>query len=469
VHDLLTDLAFIQSGVTFPPSSQKNRLKQYDLNFKHYEGSYNEDRQLVVMTREGYKIYDSKMITDNYFKLITDKFVGLLLTEKPMLSVTDKDKQQLIHDMVLDTNFWYKFQQVAKSFSMLGDGIFNVYKDANGGNTNWMNPSVVYKIVSEHDIDEVKCYLVAYEISETSYLGTTAKSDVKYIRFIAHYKGYYSEIVHSYNGTSLGSPVEYTSNGLGTIPLEGRTVETGLSDFAIQTVHNSRSIRSIYGVSDYDSIKPLVYEVEKRLTLGSIVIDKNIEGILIVPQGMLRTNELTGKTEFKGEGSIVTKPANADDPKYIAPDGKTEANEHLITQLIDELVKLSEYGKVFLFGEYKNASGEALKVMLKGALDKVSRQIDSLDFTVKKVLCLMAEYNGVSVTPKDINIGWQDGIAESLKTVTDAIKSMKESNTMSLRTLLMRFFNFTSEQVDDEFINIKNEQKDLGGTSNGQA
>ena len=461
-----TSLDFIGNGMEFPPKNNIPRLEAYRKHASHYDRSYALKRKLTVRTPEGDKTYKWQLISMNYFKLVTDKFLGLLLNEKPLVKVADKEHNKRLNDLIDNSDFWYKFQQVAMSFSQFGDGVFHVYRGKDGAEVGYVQPKLWYKIVDPEDINHVTCHLLVHPIHVPKRKGGELIYECKFIRFIAHYRGYYSEIVFTYSGSKLGKNVNYDFNGR-KIPKEGVTFKTGLSDFAIQSVHNSKPLTQIYGKSEYDAIEDAVYEYEKRLTLNSAILDKHSEPTMVADEDLFVPDETTGSVTFKGIGGIVGIRKDGVKPEYVTWDGKTDASEEMMTRLENNIITLSEYGKTFLLGEYSgNASGEALKTAMKGALDKVSRQIDSLQYTVRKVLCLMMELEGIKLSVSDISILWQDGITESDKTVAETVKIRRESSTLSIKGALVQYYGLSEEQAEKMYQEILSEPR--GGQVDGQ-
>lgn len=451
--EILTSLDFIKTGVQFPPVNQVKRLNSYIENSKKFDGTYVNDRVLVVRTHEGYKLYKDKIIGLNYYQLDTIKLLGLMFNENPVIIITDKEVQAITNTTLQDIDFWKYVADAVHSSQEKGDGPIGV--NPKNGRAYYTNPALVYKVVSPIDINHVTHYVLAHPIYKTIFNGGGISNKHTHTRFIIHERGKYSEIVYTMNGNILGEPVDYDI-GEYIIKADGSTVtETGLDDLAVHMLHANKPLDKIYGRSSYNRLTDLVSELEKRITLASISIDKNIESILIVPKNLLGKDELTGQPIFRGEGGMVGLAPNQDKPEFISPDGRVNENDTLIGRLIDEIVRQTEYGKVFLFGDYSSASGEALKTTMKGALDRVSRTIDTIDFTIKTLICQVMQLRGIALKPSDITIQWQDGIGESMRDITDTIVRRYSSGTASLESLLAKYDGLTEEQIALEMERIK--------------
>lgn len=462
----LTSLNFIADGKLFPPTVSNERLEKYRENNKRYKGKYQESR-ISVLGPSGVTKVAIKPPVTNYFKLVTDKTLGLLLNEKPNVIGSTKEMTKQLNDLIENTGFWAVLQDTFKTFSSHGDGVFFLSKDSSGSPVvNAVNPANWFKISSEGNIKKIKCHLLYQEIYKETFegLGATYKDviwDITHIRFLKHYKGYYIEQYWTYNNGVLGKAVDYTKDDGTVVPEEGKRVETGLSDFAVWDVNNSRSIDEMYGISDYSAFDTLVSLKEKKLAQLDGVTDKHYDPMITGPRSALGENEETGEVEFKGRGKYIGVN-QGEEVKYVAWDAKTEAINELIDKCNDEIAILSEMGKAFMSGDYQsNVSGEALKTMIKSALDKVSRSIDTLDPVIKRVLCLLLMLEGVSAKPSDINIEWQDGISESDKTKSETIKERVESGTISKKRAMMKYDGMTEEQANAELVQIKVESGEV--------
>jgi hypothetical protein len=464
MNHLLTDLGFIKTGAVFPPANQLTRLNYIDENLRRNKGTYNETRKLVITLEEGQVVLPLNILTSHMFKLITDKQLSLLLNEKPVVSHVDKMLTKQLHAKIANVNFWFVVGQSYKSMSVTGTGVFNVYKDDRlGGAVNWVNPKVLYKIPSPHSLQQINNYTFAQEIYESEINNGVYSSKVTHIRFITHYVGKYFEIVYLYNAGKLGEPVEYILDKETNyvVPKGGHFVETGLSDFAVHTIENSLPIDEIYGISDYQAVEDFVLDQEKRATMFSMILDQNSRPYKILSIDLVDENEVTGKQEIRSDGGTYIKRRDGDSKpiELVSVDIKVDAYKTHMEWAGDGIATSSELGHVFLNAEFSNASGEALKTLLKGPLDKVSRQIDSMEFQIKSVLCSMMELDGVDISPSDIDITWQDGITESPKTIAETMEIRLRSGTISKQSAIQRMDSKSPEQSAEELDIIKKEQE----------
>lgn len=447
--EILTSTEFISNGMSFPPTVSKERLKKYANNSSRYKNKYSENK-ISVLTSDGTHTVIINKSPINYYKLVTDKTLGLLLNEKPKIDFDNDLHYGELSVMINNTNFYTALQDMVRTFSSHGDGVIYLYKNEYGEpELSAFDPSLYFKVVDRNNINKVICYMLCQPIYNEMYINGIYNNDVKYLRVLYHYKGYYIERYFMYNGSTVGKPIEFVSSNI-TIPEDGLRIETGLSDFGVFDFNNSKPIDECYGISDYDAFDKLLELKEKKIAQLDGVTDKHFDPMIQGPHSAMSEDESTGEVVFRGLGGFIPLTGDDKDVKYVSWDAKTEAISSLINNLSDEIATLSEMGKVFLYGEYGNVSGEALKTMIKSALDKVSRLIDQIEPTLKRLLVQMAFIKGISIKPSDINIQWQDGITETDYIKAQTVKLLSDGAVMSKGSLLQKYYGYTDEQVKKE-------------------
>lgn len=460
MSEILTSEKILSQGLKFPPDVSVGRLNRYDRNLKHIKGTYNKGKKLKIITPSGDIYSDLKIMNLNYFELDTKKQRTLIFQESPIWhcnGISDKE----VKDLLGKARFYDTLQEAETNSYSLGDGPIQIYNDGEYIRTKSLNPKFYYEIVSDYDITETKCIVVVHYIYREWLAGNDLKSEVYKLRVIRHYRGYYTEQVFQYIGGIIGKPVDHVLSNGRKIRAKGERFETGVDEFLVQVLKHNRATDEVYGTSAFEDYKELIYAIEKRLTLEDAVIDKHSEPTFAVPNSLIDTNEETGKQEFRGIGGIVGVPAGSEKPEYITWDGKTEASEKLITTLEEKLIIKLEYGEVYLKNSYSDASGEALKTLLKGALDKASRIINGFETTARMVVMLILRLNGYDVQLEDISVEWQDGITEPEKTKAEIINTRVSGGTMSKKRALMLYDKLSDELADKEIEQI-NKENNIG-------
>lgn len=456
---------FIANSLVFPPHKSVARMDAYKQNMGYYKGKYNIAKRLSIKTVSGSKMIDWGVPRYNFFKIITDKTVGLILNEKPSITGYDENLTKTLNTLVDNSGFYIAMQDMLRSFSTLGDGVLYVYNSVDGARLNAVNPEFYYKVVDSGNIHKVICHVFAETIVEENFIDIIIDDRVTHLRVLEHYKGYYIEKVYTYDGANIHREVEYKLANGEVIPIGGRKVSTGLKGFAVFPFHNSKAIDEVYGISDYKIFEDAVHLLEKKVAIYDAITDKHSDPMLQVDQRYFQENNETGEMEFKGTGSVVGARSGDAESKYVTWDGNLSELLDFIKFNIDSIATLSEFGKVFLTGEFAsgNISGETIKSMAKSVLDKASRHIDTIDYTLRCVLCAMLELEGVDVSPSDISIGWQDGVSDSDLIVAQAIATRVGSGTMSRKNAMMKYDSITLEQAEQELEQMKKEGVDVIG------
>jgi DNA-binding protein len=456
--EIFTSIDFIGQGLQYPPTQSTARLTGYDKNLKRFKGTYNKGQSIAVKSKITGNSTQYPIITENYYRLITEKQVGLLLNEHPHVVCSTPETTAILQKLIKNSGFWLQLQKSYRTFSSMGDGVLYLSTNGYGEPTvNSVNPQNWFVVVDSANIDEVLCHVLVHPIYKQDYK-SVLPAQRTHLRVLYHYKGYYIERVFKANDTMVLEPCAFDT-GSYKIPLKGRRVETGLTDFAVFAFSNNRPIDEVYGLSDYDMICDAVSLYERAFTLIGAIIEQNANPTLAVPKGTGRANSKTGQIEFPGLGSFVEVPPG-ETIRYVSLDAPINEVMGYIEKLLDEIGVQSELSKSFLCGEYgANSSGEALKVLLKSPLDKISRAIDSIESVIKRLFVQMLMIKGVSVSPADIDIEWQDGIVLDDNSKANAIKTRVESGTLSKKRALMKFDGMSDEQAEAELSIIKNEDK----------
>jgi hypothetical protein len=405
VNDVLTSIEAISEGMPYPPYAARERMARYALNLQRYKGDYNENKYIKIKNLNG-GIDNFPIITENYFRLMTNKSQGLLFNEKPFISVKDSPSDtDLLKRLVDKSGFWKAFLAGYRNFSSLGSCVLYLSVKDGLPKVNALNPSCMYKIVDAQNIDTITCYVLVQPIFKVDYK-SAEYTKIEKLRVLYHYKGYYIEKLFRYNDN--GQIMDCESE---------KRVDTGLTDFAVFSFENSRPTDEVYGYSDYDAVADVVALYEQTITLVNAVLVKNINPILQVPIGTFTENEMTGKLEAPTDGSVVEVDPGSKDIKYINYDLQITDIMNYLGTLLNELGIQSEMSKTFLTGEFtSNLSGSAIRSLMKAPLDKISRAIDEIDDGIKAIFVQMLHIVGVEREISDIEIVWRDGISETIET-----------------------------------------------------
>lgn len=447
-----TSFDIIGENKKFPTVDMLTRNARHRLNESRRDGTYCDNKYLIVMNNDGdKKQLPWRLLKLNKFKLYTNKMDSLVFNRDPVINAGDHIMTKKVNDLVERTHWLVGIRKALRNMETYGDAPIKTYS----GGVSAFSPVNAFKVVDEHNKDEVKGYVLVDYIKDNDNI-------IKYIRFETHLKGKVYERVYEYNGNNIGKSVRYKYRGR-VIPAAGIWYGTGLDDFMIQWLSCDVDGEGVYGQSPYEDFANLVHEAERRQTLQIKVLDAHSEPILAVGIGMLKENERTGKVEaFDILGNIVEISNGGIVPQYITWDGKLDSNEKMVDTLFSEIYELTELGKTFMTGEYQgNISEESLNNLVKSAVDRGNRHVWDIYYEVRKSLYVLCRLNGLDVELQELSVEFQVGQTDSIKTMADVINSRVEKGTLSIQTALQRYDGLTEQQALDELSKIKSEKGGL--------
>lgn len=449
-----TNFNMIADGQLFPTLDMCNRNARYRLNENRFNGSYANNKYLIVMDNAGNKKKIMwQQLKLNKFKLYTNKMDSLIFNREPTIKTGNSSKDKLINNLVERTGWVRGIRQAVRNMEIYGDAPIKTYS----GGCSAFSPVNCFKVVDEFNKDNVIAYVLVEYIKDSD-------NNIKHIRFETHLKGYVYERVYKYTGSTLGKSVRYKYDNR-WINADGNTYSTGVNEFMIQWLACDVSEDTVYGQSPYEDFACLVHEAERRQTLNIKILDAHSEPMLAVGAGILRENEITGKVEaFDVLGNIVEVPNGMSNPEYITWDGKLDSSEKMLDLLFSEIYEVTELGKTFMTGEYTgNISDDSLNDLVKSASDRANRHVWDIYYEVRKSLYVLCKLNDIDVTLEELNVTFRVGQSDGIKTIADVFNSRVEKGTVSVFTGLQEYYEYSEERATEEVNRIRVEK---GGTIN---
>lgn len=468
---LISSVDFLQTGKQFPPDDRdtKERFRMYEQNLKLFNGEHGEvggifDDDLKRLRRVvgNYDEVIDFVTLLNYHKLISIKTADLVFGEKPLISCNDKETIEQIEENTLMFN---KFYENVIDVSRFGNGIFYIYQDENYGNFDTGQPRMWIPVVDPNNYKRITNHVIAY---------ISKDNNKRYLNAQIHYKGYYERKVFE-----MGDDVKFNkimtdvygrtlinqdggSTTIGRL-IEEETIETGLSDFAIQVTNNITTSDCMTGHNDYDDINSLVCALMVRVGQIEKILDKHSSPSVNAPSSAAEKDPETGEWTLK-MGNVFFRDSN-DDPatEYITWDAQLEANFKQIEVLLNQLYVISEMGATLLGGEEKggnNLSGRALKFKMISPLAKAKRITMQLDPVIKKVIRLISSLGGEYIkdlSNESIEIKWQDGLPNDKLEEAEIIEKRINSGTISKKTVLMEYDQMSEEKAEEEIATMNDE------------
>lgn len=445
---MLTSLDFLNIGQPWPPESEKQRLEMYAKNRQIFENEhaevYKEAFKRIERVIGNFENVISYPVIVNFQKLISMKVADLLFGESPKITCGDEDslEQKTVDQIRENSDLINIAYQACIDVSRYGDGLFLVYKGEQSGIIDVTQPPIWFPVVNPDNIKRIQYHVLAW-----TYEKQEGQRKNIYLKVQIHEKGKYREREHA-----------IINGKIGPLTVAERSVQTGLSDFAVIQIPNTITSDRVTGIDDYTDVDSIVSELLVRVGQISRVLDKHASPSVTGPIGAVEKDPKTGEWHLK-MGNYFPRDSNEEpEVKYIVWDAQMEANFKQIEKLINFLAVISEMGPmIFAMSSDQIGnipSGTALRRMMFSALAKVNRIRMRFDPALKKAIKLCSQLGGkniIDLTGKQISITWQDGLpGDPLEESQIIANRTGQKATMSVKTALKRFDGMSDADAEAE-------------------
>lgn len=437
---MLTNLSWLEKGGVFPPVCEKERLENYKLNeklflTKHRESLQEYFRRVALKTRK--KNYDVDTII-NYQQLLSKKTADFVCGEPPKIE-TEQDTDgldKLLERQRFDTRLYEAFIDVSR----YGNAVLKFV----GKNITAVSPLHWYPIVDSTDLKTIVQHVIAYPITPDK----DGKMTELYVEI--HYIERIEQRVYSYDADrrEIGA-------------LKSSTVsQTGLADFAVQILTNITHSGSVYGIDDYSIVNSIVAKIMWRLHCIDTVLDKHSEPSASGPASALTYDEKFGRYYIDFGKYFMRNDNNDPDVKYITWDGNLDSAYKEIDLLLQQLYTLSEMGQAFMEGGGGGtaSSGTALKLRMVSPRIKAARLKGINTATVKRIITMLAQVNGIALGYDSLQIHWNDGLPDDETEQINILTTATGGKAIMSQYAAMKRMGLTDEQVEAELEQISEEQ-----------
>ena len=422
---MLTDLSWLGEGRPYPPPAEKNRIKRYkaheQLFLSRHDQVWKEDfDSLARLYRKRNRDVTTVL---NYHQLLSKKTADFVCGEPPTIE-TEADTDKLLQLLALK-RFNARLYEGIIDVSRYGDAVFKLV----GRDLSLVAPQYWFPVVSPTDLKRIEYHVVAYPVTPDK---DGAMTEL-YVEI--HTPGRLEQRLYGFD----------EQQGLiGKLKQAPHVEQTGLDESAVQILTNVTHSGSIYGLDDYEAINSIVRQLMWRLHCGDTVLDKHSEPSMSGPASALEYDAKTGMY-FVNLGNYFKRDSEQDpDMKYITWDGNLESNFKEIDLLFNQLYILTEMGQAFLEGGGggEASSGTALKLRMVSPRIKAARLVGLNQSTVKTVICMLAQVNGLALEPATITLHWNDGLPDdeveqinTLVTATGGLAVMSQYAALKQRGL----------------------------------
>jgi len=405
--------------------------KQHSLMFigNYYEAFQAIRRQLSSISRGDFfdeATWERLYICVNILGLCSKKHADLLAVHPPEIRPNRRDNEpmeQAICRIRKNSKFNPKLYKLALTAGYKGDGAFKVEFDST--DTDSDNPRGKVKIglvkpdcwfpeFDPDDLDDIKSHTIAYKISAPGI-------DKPLLKRIVHFDDRIERHLNVVDGNQIQD--EIVPEVVGLEPWEEVSYH-GLGEPLVIHVKNFECDELPFGLSDYLDIKPLMDELNHRLTQFSNVMDKHsdpkmVGPDLIGPDGKVHIDEYFSYASDEPKPEYLTLPSDA--LAHMSTTAKDFVPLILfLMEVAPGLVGWSETAAV--------ERAETLRIKNVASITKSMRKQIHFTDAVKKAFRLAMqlenEFGGFKYEYDDVSVVWHDGLPESAR---------EQAETMSLR------------------------------------
>lgn len=436
---MLTNLDWLNKGQPYPPANEKERIDQYKVNeqlflTKHAEVWKSDFEKIAARLRK--KKYDVETVF-NYQQLLSKKTADFVCGEPPTIE-TAADTDALVKKLD-DWGFFTLLYEAIIDVSRYGNAVQKIV----GKRLTAVNPAHWFPIVDPADLKHITQHVIAYPTAPDKENKMTqlyveihdiGRVEVRFYKFDSDF-------------SEIGALIEQPASDTGEIPQR----DTGLDDFAVRVLTNITHSGSVFGIDDYSVVNSVIAKIMWRLHCADRVLDKHSEPSVSGPQSALEFDERTGMY-FLNLGNYFKRNTNEDpDLKYITWDGNLDSNFREIEMLFNQLYTLSELGQAFSEAAGGTAdSGEALKLRMVSPRIKAARLVNINKGSVKKLITMLAQINGIAIDYDGLTIHWNDGLPDDEKEQAETLTVATGGKAIMSQYAAMKRMGLSDEEADAE-------------------
>lgn len=437
---MLTNLDWLNEGATYPPPSERKRIERYKLHEQLFLSQHEQvwQEKFHELARRYRKENKDVQTVINYHQLLSKKTADFVCGEPPTLE-TEGDTDKL--EKLLDRQRWHtRLYEGFIDVSRYGNGVFKLV----GKNLTQVSPLYWFPVVNPSDLKNVAQHVIAYPITPNK------DGEMTELYVEIHNIGQVEQRIYGYRA----------DNGeIGKVRNQ-KVEKTNLDDFAVQVLTNVTHSGDLFGIDDYAIINSIVAKIMWRLHCADTILDKHSEPSVSGPSSALTWDERF-QCYYLDLGNYFKRDRNDDpEPKYITWDGNLEANWKELDLLFNQLYILTEMGQAFMEGGGggEASSGTALKLRMVSPRIKAARLANINAATVKQIVVLLAQVNGISIDYDTLGITWNDGLPnDQVEEVNTLVTATGGKAIMSQYSALKRL-GLTDAEVKVELEQIREEQ-----------
>lgn len=440
---MLTNLDWLAPGREYPPKAEQDRIDRYKLHeqlflSRHPEAWQDLFADLAAKLHKRYR--DSAVDTVlNYHQLLSKKTADFVCGEPP--TIESEGNTDALARLLNHQRFPAQLYEAIIDVSRYGNAVPKIV----GKRLTMASPMYWYPVVDPTDVKTITHQVIAYPI-EPDADGNPTKLYAE-----IHTPGIVETRYYQYDatGAKIGQQID-----------EPRREVTGLQDFAVQPLTNITHTGSVYGLDDYGIVNSLVAKVMWRLHCADNVLDKHSAPSMSGPASALSYDDRTG-LYYLDLGNYFKRNGREDpEPQYITWDGNLDANWREIEILLNQLYILTEMGQAFAEGGGGGGadSGTALKLRMVSPRIKAARLAGINAPTIKRIVAMLAQVNGIPLDYDTITVTWHDGLPNDDVEQTNTLITATGGKAIMSQYSALKARGLTDAEVEAEMQQLRDEQ-----------
>lgn len=468
----------------FPPADHKKRIKRYRENKKLFKGNAYDVFERVN-NRLSKTQRDIVYISANLAGIICKKSADFLFGETPVYSAGMDDnapEQKALERFVEDNELNITNYESALGNAYRGDSFYKIRWGQRWGGLvdktldpfrviiEAQNAEYVFPETSPTDSSTIIGYHIAYPtpVADTQDMEWILHVESHYPNRIVNRKFRMKPTIHTVDNEidewRIYAEINDEQNG---IP---NTVNTGVPFPLVVHIPNYSTDDGWEGIDDLSEHKAILDEINNRLSLIAVILDKHSDPAMAVPAGSLDADE-NGQPQFHVGRDKVFEVMDKNEviPQYITWNGQLEAAFKELEHLIDILLTTAEIPAVALGkgdSGTSGSSGLSIKWRMNSLLAKINRKRQYYDKGLKQVLYIaqLLEHAKSAIKPDysviKPRIKFKDGLPDD-ELEQAQIMQIRTAGaaTISQKTAIMHMDDLTEEQAEKELQRIRDEEQ----------
>ncbi len=265
-------------------------------------------------------------------------------------------------------------------------------------------------------------------------------------------------------GTQVPLSVLSLDAGKENAQLDGLTLiqKTDLDELPIVKVDLRKTVNDRYGRSTLDRVKPLLRELNDRVTQLSLQFLKHLNAKMQIPDGTVARDK-NGKIVAQNLEVILAQQGDPD-AKYITNENPLieQAFTH-IEKIIRKICKLTATPDTFLTEGEKGGveKVEALKVQLMQFFKRERFLQTIYEEAIRKILLLALKAEKVSIDGIDIKTTFDAGLPKDWEVDAKVWGDAKIAGLASRETAVSRFQGIEGDALAEEMAKIDADEKKM--------